>query len=102
MGWGGDVSIRCEVDMEVEATPYHVVTLSWKYMLVENTLEWGGVGWGGDVRIRCEVDMEVEATPYDAVKLSWKLMQDVHNKDLTVRPPHFCDLANSWQITIQN
>ena len=37
VGWGGDVSIRCEVDMEVEATPYDAVKLSWKLMLRENT-----------------------------------------------------------------
>ena len=41
VGWGGDVSIRCEVDMEVEATPYDAVKLSWKLMLRENTLGWG-------------------------------------------------------------
>ena len=46
--------------------------------------------------------MEVEVTPYDAVKLSWKLMQGVHKKDLIVRPHHFCALANSLQITVQN
>ena len=32
VGWGGDVSIRCDVDMEVDASH------------VENTLGWGGVG----------------------------------------------------------
>ena len=37
MGWGGDVSIRCEVDMEVEATPYDAVKLSWKLRAAGNT-----------------------------------------------------------------
>ena len=60
-----------------------VVTLSWKLMLREKTLGWGGVG-------------EVKKVT-DPTQGRWK-----HKKDLTVRPPHFCDLANSLQITLQN
>ena len=68
MGWGGDVNVRCEVHMDVEATRYDAVLLSWKLMLRYST-----VGWGEDVNVRCEVHMDVDATRYDAVQLSWKL-----------------------------
>ena len=38
VGWGGDVNIHCEDHMDVEATRYDAVQLSWKLMLRYSTV----------------------------------------------------------------
>ena len=38
VGWGGDVNVRCEVHMDIEATRYDPVQLSWKLMLRYSTV----------------------------------------------------------------